>query len=288
LTNHPGDPKVWLITGCSSGFGRLLAEMALERGDNVVATARSSEALDGLRQRFPERALTLQLDVTDPSSIHAAIAGAEARFGHLDILVNNAGFGLVGAVEELQPNEYRPMFETNLFGLIETTRAALPLLRRKGGGRIVNFSSVGGITGRQGFGLYNASKFAVEGLSEALAEEVAPFGVKVIIVEPGAFRTEFLGRSIATGAVRLPEYELTSGATRNFTEANNGTQAGDPVRGMQVLMTAILADNPPLRLPLGRDALQRIERKLATLTADIGAWKALAEDTAFEEAGQEP
>jgi NADP-dependent 3-hydroxy acid dehydrogenase YdfG len=125
LTNHPGDPKVWLITGCSSGFGRLLAEMALERGDNVVATARSSEALDGLRQRFPERALTLQLDVTDPSSIHAAIAGAEARFGHLDILVNNAGFGLVGAVEELQPNEYRPMFETNLFGLIETTPGGL-------------------------------------------------------------------------------------------------------------------------------------------------------------------
>jgi NAD(P)-dependent dehydrogenase (short-subunit alcohol dehydrogenase family) len=282
MTTSHADRKVWLITGCSSGFGRLLAEKALKRGDKVVATARSVDALDDLARAYPDTALVCSLDVTDTASIKAALAAADARFGHLDILVNNAGYGLVGAVEELQPGEYRPMFDTNVFGLIEMTRAALALLRRKGGGRIVNFSSVGGITGRQGFGLYNATKFAVEGLSEALAEEVAPFGIKVIIVEPGAFRTEFLGRSIAAGAVRMPEYEGTSGVTRDFSAANNGAQLGDPVRGMDVLMTAILAAEPPLRLPLGKDALQRIDSKLERLAQDLAVWRPLAEQTSFD------
>ena len=282
MTDTQSPKKVWLITGCSSGFGKLLAEKALARGDKVVITARNAEALAGLASRYPETALAWPLDVTDPASIEAAIAATEARFGHLDILVNNAGFGLVGAVEEVQPGEYRPMFDTNLFGLIDTTRAALPLLRRKGGGRIVNFSSVGGITGRQGFGLYNATKFAVEGLSEALAEEVAPFGIRVIIVEPGAFRTEFLGRSIASASLRLPEYDGTSGVTRDFSAANNGAQAGDPDRGMDVVLTAILAPEPPLRLPLGKDALQRIDNKLDRLARELLQWRPLAEQTGFE------
>lgn len=274
--------KVWLITGCSSGFGRILAEMALARGDRVIATARKVEQLSDLTAGRPGHLLTLALDVTDPASINDAMAQAEATFGRVDVLVNNAGFGLVGAVEELEPHEYRPMFDTNLFGLIEVTRAALPLMRRGGGGRIVNFSSVGGFTGRQGFGLYNASKFAVEGLSEALAEEVAPFGIKVIIVEPGAFRTAFLGRSIAMGATRLAAYEATSGATRDFSAANDGAQLGDPRKGMSVLMTAILAEQPPLRLPLGRDAFARIDGKLAAVAADLVAWRALAEQTSHD------
>ena len=282
MTDTQSPKKVWLITGCSSGFGKLLAEKALARGDKVVITARNAEALAGLASRYPETALAWPLDVTDPASIEAAIAATEARFGHLDILVNNAGFGLVGAVEEVQPGEYRPMFDTNLFGMIDTTRAALPLLRRKGGGRIVNFSSVGGITGRQGFGLYNATKFAVEGLSEALAEEVAPFGIRIIIVEPGAFRTEFLGRSIASASLRLPEYDGTSGVTRDFSAANNGAQGGDPDRGMDVVMTAILAPEPPLRLPLGKDALQRIDNKLDRLARELLQWRPLAEQTGFE------
>lgn len=274
--------KVWLVTGCSSGFGRILAEMALARGDRVIATARKVEQLVDLTAGRPDQLLTLALDVTDPESVNVAMAQAEAAFGHLDVLVNNAGFGLIGAVEELEPHEYRPMFDTNLFGVIEVTRAALPLIRRIGGGRIVNFSSVGGFAGRQGFGLYNASKFAVEGLSEALAQEVAPFGIKVIIVEPGAFRTAFLGRSIAKGATRLSAYEPTSGATRDFSAANDGAQPGDPRKGMTVLMQAIFAEQPPLRLPLGRDALVRIDGKLAAVSADLAAWRALAEQTAYE------
>lgn len=211
------------------------------------------------------------------------MAQVETSFGRIDVLVNNAGFGLVGAVEELGPDEYRPMFDTNLFGLIEVTRAALPLMRRHGGGRIVNLSSVGGFTGRQGFGLYNAGKFAVEGLSEALAEELAPFGIKVIIVEPGAFRTSFLGRSMVTGASRLAAYDATSGATRDFSLANDGAQPGDPRKGMAVLMQAILAKQPPLRLPLGRDALARIDGKLTAVAADLATWRALAEETAHDE-----
>lgn len=280
MSNIPD--KVWLITGCSSGFGRILAEMALARGDRVIATARRVEQIADLAAPHPDQVLRLALDVTDPASIHAAMAQAEAAFGRIDVLVNNAGFGLVGAVEELEPREYRPMFDTNLFGLIEVTRAALPLMRRHGGGRIVNLSSVGGFTGRQGFGLYNASKFAVEGLSEALAEEVAPFGIKVIIVEPGAFRTSFLGRSIATGASRLAAYDATSGATRDFSAANDGAQTGDPRKGMAVLMQAVLAEQPPLRLPLGRDALARIDRKLAGVAADLAAWRSLAEKTGHD------
>ncbi|WCT76151.1 oxidoreductase [Novosphingobium humi] len=280
MSNIPD--KVWLITGCSSGFGRILAEMALARGDRVIATARRVEQIADLAAPHPDQVLRLALDVTDPASIHAAMVQAEAAFGRIDVLVNNAGFGLVGAVEELEPREYRPMFDTNLFGLIEVTRAALPLMRRHGGGRIVNLSSVGGFTGRQGFGLYNASKFAVEGLSEALAEEVAPFGIKVIIVEPGAFRTSFLGRSIATGASRLAAYDATSGATRDFSAANDGAQTGDPRKGMAVLMQAVLAEQPPLRLPLGRDALARIDRKLAGVAADLAAWRSLAEKTGHD------
>ncbi|GEN98715.1 short-chain dehydrogenase/reductase [Novosphingobium sediminis] len=274
--------KVWLITGASSGFGRILAELALARGDAVVAGVRNPAALADLGERYPETLLPITLDVTDADGPRAAVATTEARFGRLDVLVNNAGFGLIGAVEELAPQEYRPMFETNLFGLIEMTRAALPLMRRTSGGRIVNLSSVGGFTGRQGFGLYNASKFAVEGLSEALAEEVAPFGIKVIIVEPGAFRTAFLGRSITAGATRLAAYEQTSGATRDFSDANNGAQPGDPARGMALLMQAILAEAPPLRLPLGRDALARIDRKLAMVAADIAPWRSRSEDTGFD------
>jgi NAD(P)-dependent dehydrogenase (short-subunit alcohol dehydrogenase family) len=204
----------------------------LERGDNVVVTARDCDAqtVQSIAERYPDRALAAALDVTRPGDAAAVAVQAEVRFGGLDVLVNNAGFGFIGAVEESQPDEYRPMFETNLFGLIETTRAAFPALRRGGTGRIVNLSSVGGIAGRMGFGLYNASKFAVEGLSEALAQEVEPLGLKVIIVEPGAFRTDFLGRSISAARTRLDVFEQTSGRTRDFSETNEGQQPGDPVR----------------------------------------------------------
>lgn len=231
---------------------------------------------------YPDTALAVPLDVTRPGQAAAAVHAAQARFGGIDVLVNNAGFGFIGAIEESEPAEYRPMFETNLFGLIETTRAALPALRQRGGGCVVNISSVGGITGRQGFGLYNASKFAVEGLSEALAEEVAPFGIKVIIVEPGAFRTEFLGRSIASAQRRLEAYEPTSGQARDFSTANNGLQGGDPDSAMQVVIDAVNAPAPPLRLPLGRDAIARIEAKVHRLTSELEQWRARSVATAFD------
>ncbi len=275
--------KVWLITGCSSGFGRILAEKALARGDQVAVTARDPQSIDDFSERYPKTAQILPLDVTREGQAATAVAACEERFGRLDVLVNNAGFGFVGAIEEGEPAEYRPLFETNLFGMIETTRAALPALRRTGGGRIVNFSSVGGITGHAGYGLYNASKFAAEGLSEALAEEVAPFGISVVIVEPGVFRTDFLGRSIHTAANRIAAYDTTSGRTRDASKAHDGQQPGDPERGMSVLLEAIDADAPPLRLALGRDCYARIHGKLDRLTAELNAWEAKATSTDFAE-----
>jgi len=280
--------KTWLITGCSSGFGRILAEAALARGDKVVVTARKVDTLADFTTRYPQTARAVVLDVTKSGDPAKAVAVAEEAFGGLDILVNNAGFGLIGAIEEVEPEEYRPMFETNVFGLIEMTRAALPLLRRtaatsgKQSGRIVNFSSVGGMTGRTGFGLYNGTKFAVEGVSEALAIEVAEHGISVIIVEPGAFRTEFLGGSITAAKTRLPAYAKTSGATRDYSTTNNGRQAGDPHRAIPVILQAVDAAEPPLRLPLGKDAYARINEKLAKVHADMAAWEKVATATGFD------
>ncbi len=221
--------RTWLITGCSSGLGRVLAEAVAGRGDHVVATARDPSALSALQGRFPDRVRTAVLDVSRPETAAAAVELARRTFGGLDVLVNNAGYGLIGGVEETEPHEYRPMFEVNLFGLIETTRAALPALReraggeragdrseRRPGGRIVNLSSGAGIAGSAGSGFYCATKFAVEGFSEALAEEVAPFGIRVVIVEPGPFRTDFLGRSIIEASRNMPEYAGTSGKRRSY------------------------------------------------------------------------
>ncbi len=268
-------PRTWLITGCSTGFGKILAQAALDRGDNVVATARRPETLADLKPAADGKLQVARLDVTRPGEAAAAAELAEQRFGRLDILVNNAGYGFVGAIEEGEPEEYRPMFETNVFGLIETTRAALPALRRSRGGRIVNLSSIAGIAGRAGFGYYNASKFAVEGLSEALAQEVAPFGIKVIIVEPGPFRTEFLGRSINAARNEMPAYAETSGVTRRYAAENDGLQGGDPHKAIAVILKAIDADAPPLHLVLGDEAYPRVRAKLKAFEADLDAWEPL-------------
>jgi NAD(P)-dependent dehydrogenase (short-subunit alcohol dehydrogenase family) len=247
--------KTWLITGCSTGFGRLLAQAALDRGDQVVATARNPATLSDMAKAFPKTARTIALDVTKAGAADKAVALAADAFGGLNILVNNAGFGFVGAIEEATPDEYRPMFETNVFGLLETTRAALPALRKTGaGGRIVNMSSGAGIKGLQGSGHYNATKFAVEGISEALAQEVAPFGIAVIIVEPGPFRTDFLGRSISVAKMEMPEYATTAGVFRTYRANNDGKQVGDPNKAIKVMLKAIDSDKPPLHLPLGARA----------------------------------
>ena len=273
--------KTWMITGCSSGFGKVLAETVLARGDQLIATARKAEELGSLIACFPKTARAAALDVTREGSAAAAVALAEEAFGGLDILVNNAGFGFMGAIEEATPEEYRPMFETNVFGLIETTRAALPALRRRRGARVVNFSSGAGIAGAAGYGYYNATKFAVEGLSEALAQELAPLGLAVIIVEPGPFRTEFLGRSIATAKAEIDAYAETSGKLRHYRDTNNGRQAGDPEKAAAVILKAVDAAVPPLHLPLGPIAYSIAEKKLAAFKADLDAWRDTAIATDF-------
>jgi NAD(P)-dependent dehydrogenase (short-subunit alcohol dehydrogenase family) len=275
--------KTWLITGCSSGFGRSLAIAAAARGDQVVATARNPAVLDGMAAAHGGRMITLPLDVTDAASAASAVAKTVDTFGALDILVNNAGHGLYGAIEEVTPDEYRPMFEVNVFGLVETTKAALPILREKGG-TIVNFSSGAGIAGSGGGGYYNATKFAVEGLSEALADELQPFGIRVVIVEPGPFRTEFLGRSITLAAREMPEYAASAGRRRRYREANDGVQAGDPEKAVAVILQAIDAEEPPLHLPLGPVAYEIVERKLAAFRKDVDGWRDIAIHTDFDAA----
>lgn len=272
--------KTWLITGCSSGFGKSLAIAAAKRGDQVVATARNPQVLDGMAT-YGGRMITLPLDVTNAASAASAVARTVDTFGALDILVNNAGHGLYGAIEEVTPDEYRPMFEVNVFGLIETTKAALPALRKRGG-TIVNFSSGAGIAGSGGGGYYNATKFAVEGLSEALADELHPFGIRVVIVEPGPFRTEFLGRSMTMAAKEMPEYTASAGRRRRYKETNNGVQAGDPDKAVTVILQAIDAKEPPLHLPLGPVAYDIVERKLAAFRKDVDAWRHIAIHTDFD------
>ncbi|MDT3376905.1 oxidoreductase [Labrys neptuniae] len=270
--------KTWLITGCSSGFGQRLALAAAQRGDRVVATARNVKTIEEMAEPFGGRMITLPLDVTDAAAAKAAVAKAVETFGGFNVLVNNAGYGLFGAIEEGTPEEYRPMFEVNVFGLIETTRAALPVLRRSGG-TLVNMSSGAGIAGSGGGGYYNAAKFAVEGISEALAGELEPFGIRVLIVEPGPFRTDFLGRSITMAANEMPEYAATS--RKHYRETNDGNQAGDPDKAIAVILQAVDADDAPLHLPLGPIAHAIAERKLAAFRGDIDAWRDITISTDF-------
>lgn len=271
--------KTWFITGCSSGFGERLALAAAQRGDQVIATARDVGTIEEMSSPFADRMITLPLDVTDPAAAKAAVVMAVHAFGGFDVLVNNAGYGLYGAIEEGTSEEYRPMFEVNVFGLIETTRAALPILRRTGG-TIVNMSSAAGISGGGGGGYYNAAKFAVEGISEALASELKPFGIRVLIVEPGPFRTDFLGRSITIAANEMPECAASS--RKHYRETNDGNQAGDPDKAIAVIIQAVDADNAPLHLPLGPVAHSVAERKLAAFRRDIDAWRDISIATNFD------
>jgi NAD(P)-dependent dehydrogenase (short-subunit alcohol dehydrogenase family) len=265
--------KVWFITGASTGFGRLLAEHLLASGANVVATARKVDQLQPLTLQYPATAQALSLDVTQPAQVDAAVQDALARFGRVDVLVNNAGYGLAGGIEEATEDEFLPMFETNVFGLIRMTRALLPQFRRRRSGNIVNFSSIGGLIGTAGWGYYNTTKFAVEGFSEALAAELAPLGVHVTVIEPGPFRTDFLGRSGQEAKLRIPDYEPTVGKTREYFKTQAGRQPGDPQRAVEAVIAAVSAPNPPLHLLLGKIALKRFRARLEQWTADLGQWE---------------
>ena len=267
----PATKPVWFITGCSTGFGRELSKILLSRGYRVVVTARDAAKVRDVVARYPETALALGLDVEKPEQIEIAAVAAHKKFGRIDVLVNNAGYGYLAAIEEGDDADIRAMFEANVFGLAHMTRAILPHMRAQGSGHIVNISSMGGVAGFQGVGYYNATKFAVEGLSEALAKEVAPLGVKVLIVEPGPFRTDWAGRSLKTPKRPIEAYAETAIARRKATQAVSGTQAGDPVRGAEAIIKTVESANPPLRLVLGAIALGAIRTKLDEMRKEIDA-----------------
>jgi NAD(P)-dependent dehydrogenase (short-subunit alcohol dehydrogenase family) len=271
--------KIWFITGASSGFGRALAEVALSAGHRVVATARDVRRLSDLED--PQRCLTLALDVTDAHSRQAAVDEALAHWGHIDVLVNNAGVGLIGAVEECSDAESRENFETNFFGPLALTRLLLPSLRGQGTGTIVNMSAAAAIANYPGFGIYGAAKAAMEMLSESLRAELAPTGIRVMLVQPGPFRTEFVGKSLHTAQQSLPGYERTSGKFRQLIQSMNGKQPGDPEKAAQAILTAVATDAPPLRLVLGKYAHQKVKKRCADVEAERQQWEALGSATEF-------
>jgi len=274
------DARVWFITGTTSGFGRAIAEAALERGDSVVATARRVEALEELGEH--ERVQPLRLDVTDAGEREAAVAAALDRFGRIDVLVNNAGRTQVGAVEETTEDELRALFDLHFFGPAALTRLVLPAMRAQGGGAIVQLSSVGGQVTAPGFGAYCATKFALEGLTETLRDEVAPFGIHTLIVEPGAFRTGLFRPDAAYMSDELPEYADVVGPTREYVRGGHGEQQGDPAKAAAAIITALDSDEPPLRLVLGADAIENITQRLDAVGAELREWERVGRATAVE------
>ncbi|MEO8674622.1 MAG: oxidoreductase [Casimicrobiaceae bacterium] len=264
---------VWMITGCSTGFGRELARQLLERGTRVVLTARDPATLRELAAAHPATALAIALDVTRKADIEGAVRESLRAFGAVDVLVNNAGYGYYAPIEEGDEASVRTMFETNFYGLIALTQAVLPSMRARRRGFVVNISSVGGLVAHPGSGFYAASKFAVEAVSEALSKEVAPLGIRVLLVEPGPFRTKFLDNSQGDPGVAIPDYAETVGARRAAVNAGRGKQPGDPVRGAAAIIAAVESPSPPLRLVLGAQALGHIRSKLESLTQDIEAWE---------------
>lgn len=278
--------KTWFITGASRGFGLLVVEEALSRGDNVVATARSPQrVLDAVRDRR-ERLLALPLDVTDRGSVDTAVAAAIERFGHIDVLMNNAGHGMVGAIEESTAGNYRAMFDVNVFGLVNVTQAVLPGMRARHSGRIINLSSVAGQSAAPGWGMYAASKHAVEAISDTLGAELAPLGIDCVAIEPGPFRTDFLdGTSLLTEQNTIGDYQRTAVATtRRWARETNHNQLGDPARFGPIVVDLGHADSVPPRLALGSDTVARIAAKIDNLSSDLETWRPVSESTDLHEA----
>jgi NAD(P)-dependent dehydrogenase (short-subunit alcohol dehydrogenase family) len=269
--------RVWLITGSNSGFGRAITEAAVAAGDVAVATVRRAASLDDLAAAHPGQVDVLPLDVTDTRAIEATVREVIGRHGRIDVLVNNAGRSHVGAAEETTDAELRELFDVHVFGPAALTRTVLPHMRSRRSGAIVQISSLGGQLSFAGFAAYSGTKFALEGMSEALADEVRPSGIKVLIVEPGAFRTSLFGNISASAPIA--EYEGTVGPTRHMVETTNGTQPGDPAKAAAAILTALDAADTPLRLPLGDDAVDAILSHLDSVRADIATWEKVARDT---------
>jgi NAD(P)-dependent dehydrogenase (short-subunit alcohol dehydrogenase family) len=281
------ETPVWFITGCSTGFGRELARLVLDRGWRAVVTARDKARVADLAEGHGDRALALDLDVTDESQITAAVRAAEERFGAIDVLVNNAGYGYQAAVEEGVEAEIRAQFDANVFGLFAMIRAVLPGMRTRRRGHILNITSVAGFVGFPGSGYYAASKHAVEGLSDSLGREVAPLGIKVTCIEPGPFRTDWAGRSLRQTPNRIADYAETAGARLKATAEISGKQAGDPVRAGEAMIRVVESPDPPRHLVLGAWGLDQVTGKLSETLAEIEAWRAvgLAADYPPEEQG---
>jgi NAD(P)-dependent dehydrogenase (short-subunit alcohol dehydrogenase family) len=277
------DKKVWLITGCSTGFGRELAKQLLEKGERVVVTARDASKVRDLVEINEKNALAVALDVTDVLQVKAAVEKAEARFGRIDVLVNNAGFGYFGSIEESEEREVRAMFEANFWGLSAMTRAVLPLMRGRRSGTIVNISSIGGFVGNPGVGFYNATKFAVNGFSEALKKEVEPLGIKVLLVQPSGFRTDWAGRSANDAPATILDYSETADKNKETIRGYSGKQDGDPIRAARAIIDAVERKDSPFNLLLGKAALRGARMKLENLQKDFDANAEITEAADFPE-----
>jgi NAD(P)-dependent dehydrogenase (short-subunit alcohol dehydrogenase family) len=272
--------RVWLVTGASSGFGRAITEAAVAADDTVIATARNTAVLSGIAAAYPGQVEALALDVTDTAGIEAAVQDVIARHGRIDVLVNTAGRGHVGAAEETSDAELRSLFDVHVFGPAALIRAVLPQMRERRSGSIVQMSSMGGQMSFAGFSAYSGTKFALEGMSEALADEVGPLGIKVLIVEPGAFRTRFFAATSQSG--QIADYSATVGRTRQMVQASDGQQPGDPAKAAAAIIAAIDAPVTPLRLPLGDDAVDAISSHLDAVRAELATWEKIARDTRLE------
>lgn len=274
---------VWLITGCSTGFGRELAKLVLNKGWKAVITARKIDQIQDIGVGFEKNTLALELDVTSKEQIESVVSQAEKTFGKIDVLVNNAGYGYFTSIEEGEDYQIKAQFDTNVFGLIHMTQAVLPVMRKNKKGHIVNFSSIGGLVGFTATGYYHATKFAVEGLSESLAQEVGPLGIKVIIVEPGPFRTDWAGRSLVETPVQIEDYFDTVASRIEASKKRSGQQQGDPVRGAEAIISAVLSESNNLRLLLGKPALDMAYEKLEKMKVNFDSWKALTLSADFPE-----
>lgn len=275
----------WLITGCSTGLGRALAEAALDRGHHVVVTARDVAKVRDLADAHPDIALALALDVTDAGQVSAAVTAAEARFGGIDVLVNNAGYGYRAAAEEGEYDAVQRLFDTHVFGTVRTIKAALPGMRARGSGTIVNLSSIGARISPEGSGYYSAVKAAVEALTLSLRKEVAPLGITAMVVEPGAFRTDFAGRSLTQAATPLADYADTAGRRRKEHDTVHGTQPGDPAKAATALLDVVESGTAPYLLVLGNDAADGVRAALDALREDLDTWEHVSRSTDLDDLG---
>lgn len=271
----------WLITGCSTGFGREIARAALEAGHSVAVTARNVDAVADFADQFGDRALALPLDVTDRDQITAAVGSVEKTFGGIDVLVNNAGYGYMAAVEEGEDAEVRKLFDTNYFGVVDTLKAVLPAMRARRSGHVINISSMTGLVANPPNAYYSSTKFALEALTEALAKEVGPLGIKVTAIEPGAFRTDWAARSMQESSTPIGDYDDNVGARKTLIKQFADHLPGDPRKVAEAVLMVAGLDEPPLRLLLGRDVLAAVREKIADLTASIDQWESVTKNVNF-------